>query len=194
MKEQSEVRPFTWIVRFDVHPMWVADGGTISDLDALDMLSTRFGSACMNNELAACVLAGPGASRIAHQQGLDSLTEYHVRERAIVAGNLALEAPIAYDQSRHSLLKVLRVLREIAPNDVSAGLNEVIRALTGRDAIGDIFHALKMEEPPKQQPARVTLPAGHRMSCEPERYLSVNEVARLLRDAGVAVDMEEADE
>lgn len=194
MKAEKEVAPFTWIVRFDVHPMWVADGGTISDLDALDMLSTRFGSACMNNELAACVLAGPGASRIAHQQGFDNLSDYHVRERAFVAGRLALEAPIAYDQSRHSLLKVLRVLREIAPEDVSAGLNEVIRALTGRDAIGDIFHALKMEEPPKQQPARVTLPAGHRMSCEPDRYLPVNEVARLLRQAGIAVDQEEADD
>lgn len=198
MKKETEVAPFTWIVRLDVHPMWVADGGTITDLDALDMLSTHFGNACMNTELAACVLAGPSATRIAHEQGYNGTSELHINARRSLDADLSREAPIAYSRDRVSLLSAVRYIRfvslETGRKDLAAQAQQVIRALNGRDAIGDLFHAPQQPAEPKPLPARVTLPAGHRMSCEPERYLSVNEVARLLREAGIAVDQEEADD
>ena len=198
MKTEKEVAPFTWIVRFDVHPMWVSDGGTITDLDALDMLSTHFGNACMNNELAACVLSGPSATRIAHEQGYNGTSELHINARRSVDADLAREAPIAYSPERVSLIRAIRDIHHMVidngHDDIGDMCKQVIRALNGREAIGDLFHAPKAEQHPKRLPARVTLPAGHRMSCEPERYLSVNEVAHLLRVAGIVVEQEEAED
>lgn len=55
----SKTAPYSWIVRFDVAPEWVADGFVFSDQRALEMLGADLSSACMSTELAAAVLAAP---------------------------------------------------------------------------------------------------------------------------------------
>lgn len=65
----SKVMPFTWIVRLDVAPMWVADGFNLSDQRALEMLGKTLGYANMSTELAARVLSAPPALRIAREMG-----------------------------------------------------------------------------------------------------------------------------
>ena len=35
----SNVKPYSWVVRFDVAPQWVADGFIMTDTTALEMLS-----------------------------------------------------------------------------------------------------------------------------------------------------------
>lgn len=64
----STAKPFTWIVRFTVAPLWVQDGFSISDERALQMLANTigFGSA---DELQAKVLEAPSALQIARMQG-----------------------------------------------------------------------------------------------------------------------------
>lgn len=63
-----QIQPFTWIVRFDVAPEWVADGFSLCDERALEMLS-RETSGCMSTELAARVIAAPAPGRIVAEQG-----------------------------------------------------------------------------------------------------------------------------
>jgi len=63
------IKPYTWVVRFDVAPLWVADGFTLSDERALEMLGADLSSANMSFELAARVLSAPSPLRIAREQG-----------------------------------------------------------------------------------------------------------------------------
>lgn len=65
------VKPYTWIVRFDVAPTWVADGFVLSDERALLMLGSELAYACRDTELAARVLSSPPPLRIAREQGYD---------------------------------------------------------------------------------------------------------------------------
>jgi len=64
--------PLTWIVRFDIDPVWVADGFVMSDTQAIDMLSYKLEFANVDTELAAQVIAGPSPLRIAKEQGYDA--------------------------------------------------------------------------------------------------------------------------
>lgn len=65
----NRIKPYAWVVRFDVAPLWVADGFTLSDDRALEMLGREVGHACMGSELAARVLAAPPPLKIAREQG-----------------------------------------------------------------------------------------------------------------------------
>lgn len=72
---------YTWIVRFDVAPLWVADGFVMDDSIARDMLSDRLNFARPDIELQACVLAAPSAQAIAREQGYGPK---HVRAKEFV--------------------------------------------------------------------------------------------------------------
>lgn len=88
----SNVKPYSWIVRFDVAPMWVADGFNLSDERALSMLGKTLGYACMSSELAARVLAGPSALRVAREMGYGANHPASKRE----INNITAAAPHAY--------------------------------------------------------------------------------------------------
>lgn len=60
---------YRWIVAFDVAPEWVADGFTLSDATALDMLSEKAPFANVDTELAAAVISAPAPLRIVREQG-----------------------------------------------------------------------------------------------------------------------------
>ncbi|MEY0498971.1 hypothetical protein AB7321_18980 [Providencia rettgeri] len=64
----SNVKPYSWVVRFDVAPQWVADGFIMTDTTALEMLSDVIDYA-NEHELAASVISAPGAERITEEQG-----------------------------------------------------------------------------------------------------------------------------
>ncbi len=59
---------YRWIVAFDVAPVWVQDGFSLSDLRAFDMLITDLEFAQMH-EVGAKVIASPSPLRIAREQG-----------------------------------------------------------------------------------------------------------------------------
>lgn len=63
------IKPYTWIVRLDVAPMWVADGFNMSDERALEMLGKTLGYANMTYELAATVISAPSSKRIVQEFG-----------------------------------------------------------------------------------------------------------------------------
>jgi hypothetical protein len=138
----SQEKPFTWIVRFDVAPVWVADGGTISDFDALNMLGNQFGDACQNTEIAACVLSGPSRARIAAAQGYSATASHHRTARADIYQQLADEAPVAMSPDRYSMLRLVLDLEGVARDLNHPGLIEGLvtlkRAMNGSMAISDI--------------------------------------------------------
>ncbi|EGP2852964.1 hypothetical protein IYQ62_003029 [Salmonella enterica] len=61
--------PYTFIVRFDIAPLWIADGFILSDQIAKDMLAASLPYACEDSELAAQVLGAPNPARIEDEQG-----------------------------------------------------------------------------------------------------------------------------
>ncbi len=67
----KKAAPFTWIVKFTVHPMWVQDGFYLSDERALSMLEEELGHAS-SDELAAEVLEAPSPLQICRMQGYDA--------------------------------------------------------------------------------------------------------------------------
>ena len=60
---------YTWIVRFDVVPEWVADGFVIDDERANDMLQTALPMAAEQHEIRAAVIGAPCPYDIAREQG-----------------------------------------------------------------------------------------------------------------------------
>lgn len=134
-------KPFTWIVRMDVDPVWIADGGTISDLDALDMLAARFGWADCNSELQACVLAAPSHARIAEQQGYGRESAFDIAEREVLRKELVADAPIAYASDRFSVTRhvadLLAAAERINDDGLVDGLKTLQAVLTGVTPISE---------------------------------------------------------
>lgn len=64
----KKVKPFTWVVALTIDPTWVADGFSLSDERAHEMLAKEIGGA-YNHELKATVLVAPAAVSIAAVQG-----------------------------------------------------------------------------------------------------------------------------
>jgi len=86
--------PYTWVVRYDVAALYVADGFTFSDQRALEMLS-RETTGCMSTEIAARVLVAPDRVRILKEQG--ARPDAKGRE-TIVEKELRIGSPAAYNQ------------------------------------------------------------------------------------------------
>lgn len=87
---------YTWVVRFDVAPEWVADGFVMTDETALDMLSDKVGFANMETELAARVIAAPSALDIAKEQGYT--VDHPVDHKAVE--EIKQGAPLAYQYGK----------------------------------------------------------------------------------------------
>lgn len=82
-KKAVPVKPFTWIVRFDVAPLWVADGFDLDDARAFEMLSTELSFADCNTEIAAKVISAPDTSRIRAEQGYQDKDDSGIDNGAI---------------------------------------------------------------------------------------------------------------
>lgn len=64
----TTAKPFSWIVRFTVAPVWVQDGFSLCDTRAFDMLANELPYA-NTEELQAAVLEAPSPLAIARMQG-----------------------------------------------------------------------------------------------------------------------------
>ncbi|EOF5934504.1 hypothetical protein ACK1D7_004479 [Salmonella enterica] len=139
LRNAVPVKPFTYIVRFDVAPLWTADGFILSDHTAQEMLSTRLDFACSESEIAACVLSAPETSRIENEQG------YPVGK---LHDEIVQDSPVAY--SDHTIVKSITdaielldgvaFVRDDADNtaDVLEKLRRSRDLLTGSAAISNI--------------------------------------------------------
>lgn len=101
-KDKKGIQPYTYIVRLDIAPIWVADGFILSDEIALQMLSERLECACMDTELAAQVIAAPDCNRIEAIQGY---------KNGAISEQIVSQSPKAYQ--KHSLLASLNEAIEL---------------------------------------------------------------------------------
>ncbi|TCC62670.1 hypothetical protein [Citrobacter braakii] len=99
----SNVKPYSWVVRFDVAPQWVADGFIMTDTTALEMLSDVINYA-NDHELAALVISAPDAERISEEQG------YLASNNAELMRQVLIGSPQAYAKASvaNTLLKAIR--------------------------------------------------------------------------------------
>lgn len=59
---------FKWIVEFEIHETWVADGFMMTDRRAQDMIQTELGWAT-EHEVSAKVILHPNLDKVAKAQG-----------------------------------------------------------------------------------------------------------------------------
>lgn len=138
--ETNTSKNFTWIVRFDVAPLWVADGFALSDERALSMLASDLCHADMN-EIAATVIAGPSALVIAREQG------YTKHNSGKIVRDLLAGAPNAHPSKSivsKALFHALTLIDSVAfVKDESDNTQEVISEL--RAALALIQGATPMD-------------------------------------------------
>lgn len=138
-------QPFTWIVRLDVAPEWVADGFALSDQRALAMLGKDLDCACPDTELAASVLVAPNAERIAREQGYGPV---HPHTAGVIASLLA-GAPRAQTGDaviEGALVDAIKLLDSVAfvshENDNTGGvlskLRDALALVQGTEPISTI--------------------------------------------------------
>lgn len=147
----NKIKPYTWIVRFDVAPEWVADGFNLTDERALLLLANDLRHADSSCELAARVLAAPAALRIAREQGYGPKDNGAGRAVAEIMSG----APHAYSDVRRSsddvtvdnaISEAIELLNSVAfvrdENDntgaILAKLRDARALLRGDDPISDI--------------------------------------------------------
>lgn len=136
------IKPYTYIVRYDVAPIWTADGFILNDLTAFDMLSNRLSFADVNNELAASVLVAPSIARLESEQGY---------KLGGLGKDIIKESPDAYEESGDNmivttLVDAIELIDSVAfvrdENDNSQEIIEklkvVLAKLTGESEISDI--------------------------------------------------------
>lgn len=99
---------YTWIVRFDVVPEWVADGFNLDDKRANEMLSLALPLAAEEHEIRAAVIAAPSFARIMTEQGYTPET---IARPTTASKEIHDGAPLAYavDTVRDVLEEFLHV-------------------------------------------------------------------------------------
>lgn len=131
----SNVKPYSWVVRFDVAPQWVADGFIMTDTTALEMLSDVINYA-NDHELAALVISAPDAERISEEQG------YLASNNAELMRQVLIGSPQAYAKASvsNTLLKAITALEQTQDNkQVVKELHSSLALLTGNKPISDII-------------------------------------------------------
>lgn len=128
----ATAKPFTWIVRFTVAPLWVQDGFSISDERAIEMLAASIGFGS-SSELQAKVLEAPSALHIARMQGY-APTDY--RSGAVVRELLASVGEVGV--LHNALIKARDLLNSVAfvatEGDTNGPLDRIRDALALIDA------------------------------------------------------------
>lgn len=131
----SNVIPYSWVVRFDVAPQWVADGFIMTDTTALEMLSDVINYA-NEHELAASVISAIGAERIAEEQG------YLPSNNTEIMSQVLTGSPQAYAKASvaNTLLKAIAALEKTQNNkQIVKELHSSLALLTGNKPISDII-------------------------------------------------------
>ncbi|KSQ21644.1 hypothetical protein APB26_32180 [Pseudomonas aeruginosa] len=121
--------PFSWLIRFDVAPQWVADGFSLTDGRALNMLGLEVSGACMSTELAASVLSAPRPQRIAQEQGYETDDS----RLPTVIGELLAGSPRAVPGEalvERALISAVTLLDSVAFISTEGDTTEVIEQLT----------------------------------------------------------------
>lgn len=129
----STAKPFSWVVRFTVAPLWIQDGFSISDERAHSMLSSEVGYA-HGFELGAEVLEAPSPLQIVRMQGYakeDASGGVVVRElmEGAPRSGLLWNALIA---ARNLLDSVAFVAKEGDTEPVLAKIAEALAAINAR--------------------------------------------------------------
>lgn len=122
-----KAKPFTWIVRFTVAPLWVQDGFTIDNERALGMLARAVGAGGAD-ELSAQVLETPSVLEIVRMQG------YGVKDPR--GGNVARELLASVGETgqiRSALLKARALLDSVAFVQTEGDTNDALDRI--RDAL-----------------------------------------------------------
>lgn len=141
----KEVKPFSWIVRFDVAPTWVADGFVMNDASALEMLARELGWADVNTELAAAIISAPDAYSILSEQGYQKCNAEELGQ--IVDGApLAYQKPEGISAIKLALLNAISLIDSVAfvrdENDNTAEVLDQLRIamglVEGSEPISDI--------------------------------------------------------
>lgn len=133
---------YTWIVRFDVAPEWIADGFYISDARANDMLATALPVAAEKYEIRAAVIAAPSPVEIAREQGYDF--RFMPDRFALRKSDIRDASPIAYDAcivrsiSRAiDFMSAYRVRRMEIRDECIRELTEVLNLISGASDLPD---------------------------------------------------------
>lgn len=131
---------YTWIVRFDVAPEWVADGFYISDARANDMLATALPVAAEQHEIRAAVIAAPYEGDIAREQGYvrcmpnTQMIMHEIRD----ASPIAYDACIVRSISRAiDFMSAYRVRRMEIRDECIRELTEVLNLISGASDLPD---------------------------------------------------------
>lgn len=123
----AQAKPFTWVVRFTIDPLWAQDGFTIGDDRALEMLAQAVGGA-RSDELSAQVLEAPSPLQLARIQGYNPKDPRSGK----VVRDLIADAP-HQGQLRGALLKAYQLLDSVAfvarEGDTAPVLESIKRAL-----------------------------------------------------------------
>lgn len=134
--------PYTYIVRFDIAPLWVADGFILSDQIAKEMITASLPYACEDSELAAQVLGAPNPARIEDEQGY--------RPGAIAKSILAASPEAYKDFGENSVLgaviDAIELIDSVAfvrdendnSREVLQKLHTALEKLNGNHPISDI--------------------------------------------------------
>ena len=135
----KEVQPFTYIVRFDIAPVWTADGFILDDQAANNMLNETLGYACSVTELAAKVLVSPEVTRIADAQGY---------KRGVIEDEVKAKSPLAYADSSvlTTIIEAIELIDSVAfvreetdnSGDVLAKLRKARDLLNGTEPVSGI--------------------------------------------------------
>ncbi|WP_241187963.1 hypothetical protein, partial [Citrobacter freundii] len=114
----SNVKPYSWVVRFDVAPQWVADGFIMTDTTALEMLSDVINYA-NDHELAALVISAPDAERISEEQGYLASNNAELMRQVLIGSPQAYAKEGANKQvissQADSLIKISRIWADFFP-------------------------------------------------------------------------------
>ena len=135
----KEVQPFTYIVRFDIAPVWAADGFILDDQAANNMLNETLDYACSVTELASKVLVSPQVSRIADAQGY---------KRGVIEDEVKARSPLAYADSSvlTTIIEAIELIDSVAfvreetdnSGDVLAKLRKARDLLNGTEPVSAI--------------------------------------------------------
>jgi len=132
-------KPFSWVVRFTVAPLWVQDGFTIDNERALNMLAQAVGAGSAD-ELQANVLEVPSALEIARMQGYgpkDSRGGAVVRELLAGVGEVG--------QIRSALIKARDLLDSVAFVQTDGDTREVLDRIGEAIALVDARQGAAVE-------------------------------------------------
>lgn len=131
----TSAKPFSWVVRLTVAPLWVADGFAMTDASALEMLGRALPHADLDTELDAQVLEAPMTSEILNVQGYakDSHSAAHAQaqmDEGTAQAGKSIRA--ALESARKLIDSVAYVTKEGDTEPVMQQIDAALQAINAR--------------------------------------------------------------